>query len=151
MDSSAAGGTTCWAQSDFADEVGEVRERRGPDGGDSAPAGHAQVLDDVPLDDGTWAGGGAREVVWWRTFETRAEALEAAGLWGEAMSQENMKLRAAFEAWNAGDMDALRDLLHPDVIMRMPEGWPEPGPYMGRDAVMREWRQLRETWVCRFV
>ena len=63
------------------------------------------------------------------------------------MSQENVNgARAAFEAWNAGDMDALRDLLHPDVIMRMPEGWPEPGPYVGRDAVMREWRQLRETW-----
>jgi ketosteroid isomerase-like protein len=63
------------------------------------------------------------------------------------MSQENVKgARAAFEAWNAGEMDALRDLLHPDVIMRMPEGWPEPGPYVGRDAVMREWRQLRETW-----
>ena len=55
-------------------------------------------------------------------------------------------MREAFEAWNAGDMDAVRDLLHPDVIMRMPEGWPEPGPYVGFDAVMREWRQLRETW-----
>jgi ketosteroid isomerase-like protein len=63
------------------------------------------------------------------------------------MSQENLEgARAASEAWNAGDMDALRDLLHPDVIMRMPEGRPEPGPYVGRDAVMGEWQQLRETW-----
>jgi ketosteroid isomerase-like protein len=30
--------------------------------------------------------------------------------------------------------------------MRTAEGWPEPGPYFGRDAVMREFGQLRETW-----
>ena len=49
------------------------------------------------------------------------------------MSQENVEVCASgFEAWNAGDMDALRDLLDPDVIMRMPEGWPEPGPYVAR-------------------
>lgn len=37
-------------------------------------------------------------------------------------------------------------LLVPDVIMRLPEGWPEPGPYVGREAVMRQIEQLRETW-----
>ena len=63
------------------------------------------------------------------------------------MSQENVEVvRAAFEVWNTGDMDAVRELYHPDAIMRMPEGWPEPGPYFGRDAVMREFGQLRETW-----
>jgi hypothetical protein len=30
-----------------------------------------------------------------------------------------------------------------DAILRMAEGWPEPGPYFGRDAVMREYKQLR--------
>ena len=30
--------------------------------------------------------------------------------------------------------------------MHHPEGWPEPGPSVGRDAVMREWEQLREAW-----
>ena len=63
------------------------------------------------------------------------------------MSQENVDIvRAGFAAWNAGDMDAFRDLYHPDAIMRTAEGWPEPGPYFGRDAVMREFGQLRETW-----
>jgi len=63
------------------------------------------------------------------------------------MSQENVEVvRAAFEAWNAGDMDALRELYDPDVITRAPEGWPEPGPFVGRDAVMREFEQLRATW-----
>jgi ketosteroid isomerase-like protein len=63
------------------------------------------------------------------------------------MSRENVKLvRASFEAWNAGDMDAVRELLVPDVIMRLPEGWPEPGPFVGRDAVMRQGEQMRDTW-----
>jgi ketosteroid isomerase-like protein len=63
------------------------------------------------------------------------------------MSQENVEIvRAAFDAWNAGDMDALRQLYHPDAIVRSPEGWPEPGPFVGREAVMREFEQLREAW-----
>src|SRR3954464_15220576 len=63
------------------------------------------------------------------------------------MSQENVEsMRANFEAWNAGDMDALREYFDPVVIMRMPEGWPEPGPYVGREAVMRQVEQQRETW-----
>ena len=64
------------------------------------------------------------------------------------MSQENVEVaKAAYAAWNAGDMDAFRELCDPDIIMRPPERWPEPGPFVGREAVMREWEQVRETWV----
>jgi ketosteroid isomerase-like protein len=63
------------------------------------------------------------------------------------MSQANVDIvRAAFDAWNIGDMDRLRELLDPDVILRAPDGWPEPGPFAGREAVMRQWEQMRETW-----
>jgi ketosteroid isomerase-like protein len=63
------------------------------------------------------------------------------------MSQENVEIvRKAFEAWNAGDMDAFREFYDPDIIVRPPEGWPEPGPFVGREAVMGQWEQLRETW-----
>ncbi len=63
------------------------------------------------------------------------------------MSQENVELiRASFAAWNAGDMDALRAQYRADTILRMPEGWPEPGPYLGPDAVMDQWTRQRETW-----
>ena len=49
------------------------------------------------------------------------------------MSQENVEVvRAGFEAWNAGDMEALRELLDSGVVLRMPQGWPEPGPLMIR-------------------
>ena len=55
-------------------------------------------------------------------------------------------VRKLIEAWNAGDMDAFRELCDPEIIMRPPERWPEPGPFVGRAAVMREWHQTRETW-----
>lgn len=48
---------------------------------------------------------------------------------------------------DAGDMDAVRERYDPDVLMRTPEDWPEQGPFVGREAVMREWEQLRETWL----
>ena len=87
------------------------------------------------------------KVVRMRTFTDRAEALEAVGLSESLMSQENVEVvKASVAAWNAGDTDALRELFDPDAILRSPEGWPEPGPFVGREAVMRQYRQMRETW-----
>ncbi len=63
------------------------------------------------------------------------------------MSQENVEVvRASFEAWNAGDMEAWGGFLAPDVIWRPPGDWPEPGPFAGREAVLRQVQQNRETW-----
>ena len=63
------------------------------------------------------------------------------------MSQENVEVvRARFEAWNARDMDAFREQYDPEIIMRPPERWPEPGPFVGREAAMRQFEQLRETF-----
>jgi ketosteroid isomerase-like protein len=63
------------------------------------------------------------------------------------MSQENVEvIRAAHEAWNAGDMDAVRETLGPDVIVQTVGDWPEAGPYVGREAVMSFLEQLREPW-----
>src|SRR5439155_349466 len=61
------------------------------------------------------------------------------------MSQENVEvIRAVNEAWNAGDMDAFREQLDPDVVMYHVKGWPEPGPTVGRGACMRFIEQLRD-------
>ena len=63
------------------------------------------------------------------------------------MSQENVEVvRALIEAWNTGDMKAFREHYDPDVIVRGPKGWPEPGPFIGREAIMRQFEQLRSTW-----
>jgi ketosteroid isomerase-like protein len=63
------------------------------------------------------------------------------------MSQENVEIvRAALGAWNAGDTDTLREAMDPDIVVRPIEGWPEPGPFVGREAVLRWFEQLREAW-----
>jgi ketosteroid isomerase-like protein len=60
---------------------------------------------------------------------------------------ENLEIaRRGYEAYNAGDLETLRELYDPNVVMFHLEGWPEPGPSVGRDAVMRELQQLREAW-----
>src|SRR4051794_28597978 len=64
-----------------------------------------------------------------------------------AMSEHNVEVvRAGLEAWNTGDMDALHDLYDPNAIHKSLEGWPEPGPFVGREAVMAWLGQIRETW-----
>jgi ketosteroid isomerase-like protein len=64
------------------------------------------------------------------------------------MSQENVEIvRAAFAAWNTGDMDAVTGAYDEGaIIVRTVEGWPEPGPIVGRDAVMRFFAALREIY-----
>ena len=37
-------------------------------------------------------------------------------------------------------------LMPSGAIVRSPEGWPEPGPFVGREAIMREWEHIREAW-----
>lgn len=55
-------------------------------------------------------------------------------------------MERGFAAWNAGDMAAVRELWDPVAILRPPDGWPEPGPFTGRDAIFRQFQQMRETW-----
>jgi ketosteroid isomerase-like protein len=63
------------------------------------------------------------------------------------MSQENVEIvKAAFEAWNTGDWDAIPELFDPNVVVRPSDDWPEAGPFVGTEAVTRWFRQLREAW-----
>ena len=63
------------------------------------------------------------------------------------MSQENVEIvRAASRRGTRGTWTPFVSLCDPDIILRAPEGWPEPGPFVGREAVMRQLEQLRETW-----
>lgn len=62
------------------------------------------------------------------------------------MSQENVEIaRQAVEAWNAGDMDRLRELYDPDAVYLTPSDW-LGGPWVGRDAIMEQFRDLREIY-----
>src|SRR2546425_1077684 len=52
------------------------------------------------------------------------------------MSQENVEImRTAFDAWNAGDMDAVFALYHPELVYHPRADEPDPSPHVGRDAV----------------
>ena len=63
------------------------------------------------------------------------------------MSEENVEVvRTVIEAWNAGDMAAVAEHVHPDVVGWAPENWPESGPFVGLEAVMRQFQQMRDTW-----
>jgi ketosteroid isomerase-like protein len=63
------------------------------------------------------------------------------------VSQENVEIvRAAFDAWNAGDMDRLRDMYDPNAVGQAIPDWPEPGPNVGREAIMHQWEQMRATF-----
>jgi ketosteroid isomerase-like protein len=62
------------------------------------------------------------------------------------MSEENVEVaRQAIEAWNAGDMDRLRALYDPDAVYRTPSDW-LGGPWLGREAIMEQFRELRDAW-----
>ena len=62
------------------------------------------------------------------------------------MSEENLEIaRNAINAWNAGAMDALRALYSPDAVYVTPPDW-IGGSYVGRDAVMEQFRELRDVW-----
>ena len=63
------------------------------------------------------------------------------------VSQENLEIvKGVFAAWNAGDMDAIREVLDPEVILRSLENWPEPGPQVGPDEVISQFEHVRDTW-----
>ena len=54
------------------------------------------------------------------------------------MSQENVEIvRAAFAAWNAGDMEALLADVHPELVYHPRADEPDPSPHVGRDVYER--------------
>jgi ketosteroid isomerase-like protein len=63
------------------------------------------------------------------------------------MSQENVELvRRGLAAYRAGDWTTLGEFYDVDVVMHHLDGWPEPGPSVGRDAVVRELKLLRDSF-----
>ncbi len=63
------------------------------------------------------------------------------------MSQENVEIaQALFDTWNAGDMDAFGELLDPNVVVRPPSNWPEPGPFVGTEETLDQFQRMRDVW-----
>jgi ketosteroid isomerase-like protein len=54
------------------------------------------------------------------------------------MSQENVEIaRAAFEAWNAGELQDVLSHFHPELVYHPRADEPDPSPHVGRDAYER--------------
>jgi ketosteroid isomerase-like protein len=48
--------------------------------------------------------------------------------------------------FEVSDFDRMARLWHPDVRITGPEGWPERGPFEGRNAVFAQFRRLASDW-----
>jgi len=60
------------------------------------------------------------------------------------VSQENVEIVRRFYAqWDAADFGSIAAMLDPDVEGSAPEGWPESGPWRGRDEVLAQMRTVR--------
>jgi ketosteroid isomerase-like protein len=59
------------------------------------------------------------------------------------MPSENAEIvLEGFPLFEAEDFEGLERLWHPDGRVTAPAGWPEPGPFEGRDAVISQFRRL---------
>ena len=59
------------------------------------------------------------------------------------MSDQNVNVvQALFARFAPGDLDEWAELWHPDCVSTPAEGWPEPGPFVGREAIRRQFDNL---------
>jgi ketosteroid isomerase-like protein len=48
--------------------------------------------------------------------------------------------------WNSGDYDATLAYYHDDIVMKASAEWPDPGPWVGKEAVARNQRDWASAW-----
>jgi SnoaL-like domain len=59
------------------------------------------------------------------------------------MSQENVEIvLESLRRGETNDYEGSAALMHSDISATAVRGWPEPGPFVGRDAVLAEWQRL---------
>jgi hypothetical protein len=57
------------------------------------------------------------------------------------MSEENVEIvLGGLRRFGAGE--PIAEVWHEDAVLSAPEGWPEPGPFEGRGAIMRQLERL---------
>jgi ketosteroid isomerase-like protein len=63
------------------------------------------------------------------------------------MSQENVEVAMeTFRRFNPKDLENWAALWHPEGRATPAKGWPEPGPFVGRDAIVRQFERLFADW-----
>jgi ketosteroid isomerase-like protein len=67
------------------------------------------------------------------------------------MSRENVELVLEYlRRAEANDVEGVAALMHPEITGTAVSGWPEPGPFVGRDANLAEYRRLTDWGENRF-
>jgi ketosteroid isomerase-like protein len=63
------------------------------------------------------------------------------------MSEENVEVvLEGIGRFEASDFEGVSRRWHPDSWITGPEGWPERGPFEGREAVLGQFRRLAADW-----
>jgi ketosteroid isomerase-like protein len=56
-------------------------------------------------------------------------------------------VRRSIDAWNADDWEEQLDpIWSPDGVIVSPQGWPEAGEFAGWDAMVEQWRRIKDAW-----
>jgi hypothetical protein len=56
-------------------------------------------------------------------------------------------VRASIEGWNSEEWEeGLGAIWHPDGVIVPPEGWPEAGMRVGWEAMVDQWRRIKDSW-----
>jgi len=109
----------------------------------------AGTLSGVPVEQTMWQAVELRDgkVAWWASFRSEREALEAAGLRHQAMSQEKVELlRQSLDAFNRRDKAPWVALCDPQVEWMPPADWPETATIRGPEATWEFMLALNEPW-----
>jgi len=63
------------------------------------------------------------------------------------MSQENVEImRAVYEAWAEGGVEAALPLVDEAIELRLPPGWPGVGPFRGHEGLRAAFRESRDVF-----
>jgi len=52
----------------------------------------------------------------------------------------------SFRRFDPADLEPFGRTLHPEAVMTAAEGWPETGPFIGREACVRQMGRLFDDW-----
>ena len=52
-------------------------------------------------------------------------------------------IQRATDCFNGGDWEGMADLIAEDSLMTPLDNWPEPGPFVGRAAIVTQFQRLR--------
>jgi ketosteroid isomerase-like protein len=63
------------------------------------------------------------------------------------MSEKNVEVvLEAFRRFESGDVQGMGELLDANVVATAAPGWPEPGPYHGREAFVTQFERIASDW-----